>query len=281
MTLTVTQLYKHIDQQPVIAGIDMSLPLGQIVGLVGRNGAGKTTLMRLLANEMLPERGEITGANDIFYLDVPHNFMANFSLKQLANILPITYPAFDSDYYWQMIQTHHLSQHKAIQSFSKGQRALVYIITALASKSAYILLDEPLDGLDVLIRDAVKTLLIEHVSTHATTILIASHNLVELDALVDRILFMKSGKIWRDYAPDTDNQFVKLQLVLSGETLPPELAERVHVIEQRGHVWVVLCENYDATMDEIVQHSGLQYFEELPVSTEDVFRATFKEEEGV
>ncbi|HEY4400044.1 MAG TPA: ATP-binding cassette domain-containing protein [Lactobacillaceae bacterium] len=281
MTLTVTQLYKHIDQQPVIDGVDFQLPLGQIVGLVGRNGAGKTTLMRLLANEILPERGTITGAESLFYLDVPDNFMKNYTLNQINKILPITYPKYAAETFWQVIDEQKIDHNKTVGTLSKGQRALVYIAAGLASRADYILLDEPLDGLDVLIRDTVKRLLIDHLAAHESTILIASHNLVELDSLTDRILFMKDGQIFRDYHPGTDEKLVKVQLVFEGDQLPRDLIGNAHVLEQRGHMWVLLFESYTDETEDILDMAGLKYFEELPITSEDVFRATFEAQGGL
>ena len=206
MTLILENISKKIQHQQVLKNVCFELNEGEIVGLVGRNGAGKTTLFRTIVGEMKADFGRIglddqdyvrtTSAHDqLFYVDMPENWLSYYSPKKVKAILKVAYRHFDEAWYDAEIKRFGLNNSKRIRTYSKGMRALFVIIASFASRARYVLLDEPLDGLDVLIRDQVKQLIVDQVTAHQTTVLIASHNLVDLDTLVDPIIFKVCGYI--------------------------------------------------------------------------------------
>lgn len=157
-------------------------------------------------------------------------------------------------------------------------RALFMIILSFASRAQYILLDEPLDGLDVLIRDQVKQLIVNQVMEQQTTVLIASHNLVELDTLVDRILLLKNQTIDRTFAIDENKDVKKYQLAFVGQELPAFLRETGTIIAQTGHVVTIVFNDFTEDIGIKLAGQEFKFVEELPISSEDIFRASFAEE---
>lgn len=271
MTLSIKNLSKAIDQVPILEQVTFDVTGGSIVGLVGRNGAGKTTLMRLIAGEMQADTGEIIfdnkGRRSIFYLDPLSNWLAPFNAAKVADVLAIFYPDFDAARFEAILADQKFSLKKAIASFSKGQKALIYIAAAIASQAQYLLFDEPLDGLDVFVKDAFKQMLLELVD-EGRGVMIATHNLAELDSLADRILLIKDTRVTEQ---EMDADLVKIQFVYEGDELASNLTDVATILEKRGRVYVALIS--EALIPAIFTDTTTYKFVEiLSVTTEDIFR---------
>ena len=209
---------------------------------------------------------------------MPDNWLRYYSPKRIKAILKVAYKDFDEAWYDAEIKRFGLNNSKQIKTYSKGMRALFMIILSFASRAQYILLDEPLDGLDVLIRDQVKQLIVNQVMEQQTTVLIASHNLVELDTLVDRILLLKNQTIDRTFAIDENKDVKKYQLAFVGQELPAFLRETGTIIAQTGHVVTIVFNDFTEDIGIKLAGQEFKFVEELPISSEDIFRASFAEE---
>lgn len=209
---------------------------------------------------------------------MPENWFRYYSPKKIKSILKVSYENFDESWYDSEIKRFGLNNSKRIRNYSKGMRALFTIIASFASRAQYVLLDEPLDGLDVLIRDQVKQLIVSQVTQHNTTILIASHNLVELDTLVDRILLLKDQTIDRTFTIEDNKTIKKYQLAFVGEELPAFLRDSGTIITQTGHVVTIVFNDFSEELGIKLAGPEFKFVEELPISSEDVFRASFAEE---
>lgn len=164
MSLTITNLQKKIDQQPVLEAVTFSLDRGQVVGLVGPNGIGKTTIFRTITHQYIADGGTVklddhdlatepAQREAIFYLDQQHLFFRKYSLVKIAANYALLYSDFDQAAFMHLIEKFGLNGTARFQSLSKGYQALVMVALALASQAPYVFLDEPFDGLDVLIRE--------------------------------------------------------------------------------------------------------------------------------
>lgn len=289
MTLILENISKKIQHQQVLKNVSFELNEGEIVGLVGRNGAGKTTLFRTIVGEMKADFGRIglddqdyvrtTSTHDqLFYVDMPENWLAYYTPNKIKSILSLSYKDFDSDWYDDRIQQFNLNSKKRVQTYSKGMRALFTIIVGFASRARYVLLDEPLDGLDVLIRDQVKQLIIDRVNKNNTTVLIASHNLIELDTLVDRILLLKDGSINMTFAIENNNNIKKYQVAYDNDEMLAFLRENGTIIAHVGYIVTVVFSDFDESIGIKLAGSDFKFIEELPIGSEDIFRAGFASE---
>lgn len=289
MTLVVENISKKIQKQDVLKNVSFELQQGEIVGLVGRNGSGKTTLCDTISGELLPDFGRIgldgldymkTIAlhDQLFYVDMPENWLSYYSPKKVKAILKAAYRHFDDAWYDAEIKRFGLNNNKRIRTYSKGMRALFVIIASFASRARYVLLDEPLDGLDVLIRDQVKQLIVDQVTAHQTTVLIASHNLVDLDTLVDRVLLLKNHTIDRTFAIEENKNIRKYQLAFAGDELPRFLRDSGTIIAQTGHIVTIVFNDFTEEIGIRLAGQDFKFVEELPVGSEDIFRASFAEE---
>ncbi|MFC6290288.1 ATP-binding cassette domain-containing protein [Levilactobacillus angrenensis] len=292
MTLQVNNLSKQIDKRQIISDITFNWAPGEIIGLVGRNGVGKTTLFRTMVNHYVADAGQVlvddqpiqrtpTRQRDIFFLDTQYNFLSNYSLKELPDFYSVVYPNFDRQRYNELLRHFELNAGDQYRRLSKGMRAMVNIILALTSNATYLILDEPFDGLDVIVRENIATMVIDEVADQRKGFLISSHDLNELDGLSDRVLLLKDSQLAHDYnLEDIRATAKKIQLVLPDKTIPAVLKEHSHLIRVSGRVLVVVITNYTADIDQQLRALHPVLLEELPLTLEDLFRANLAHDTG-
>lgn len=286
--MIVKNLNKAIDKQAILKKIDFELAENEIVGLVGRNGSGKTTLFRVIAGHYLPDEGDIlidqksvyehpSVKQEIFFIDEKENFLRTYSLKKIAIFYQFAYPKFDQSLFSDLINQHEFSLNSNYRQLSKGQQGLFQIILAVCSNAQYLLLDEPFDGLDIIIKKEMIGLLMEHLSEHSRTALIASHNLTELENLIDRVLLLKEQTIIRDYLLEEMRETAKkLQLVFKTKKVPTIVKENSKMLDFQGRVVTVVFENFSEDLEQAIKEFEPLVYEELPLSLEDLFEANLK-----
>lgn len=287
--MIVKQLTKTIDHRSVLKDIEFELSESEIVGLVGRNGSGKTTLLRVLAGQYLPDTGDITidqksviqhpiVKQEIFFIDEKENFLRTYSLQKIAKFYQIAYPKFNQLLFSDLVKKHEFSLKQNYRQLSKGQQALFQIILAVCSNARYLLLDEPFDGLDVIVKKEVIGLLMEHLGEHSRTALISSHNLTELENLVDRVLLLKNQSIIKDYRLEEMRENAKkLQLVFKTKKVPSVVKENSKMLDFQGRVVTVVFEHFSEELEAAIKEFDPLVYEELPLSLEDLFEANLKQ----
>lgn len=292
MTLQVKQLSKQIDKRLIIEDISFEWAPGEIIGLVGRNGVGKTTLFRTMMNHYVANGGEVLvdGTSTLakpalqqrlFFLDTQYNFLNNYRLWELPDFFKLVYGKFDQERYMQLLADFKLNRNSQYRRLSKGMRALVNMILALSSNATYIILDEPFDGLDVIVRENIATMIIDEVADQEKGFLISSHDLNELDGLSDRVLLLKDAKLLHDYnLEDVRSKAKKLQLVFNDKEIPAVLKAHSQVIRASGRVLVVVITDYTPEIDQELRALHPVLFEELPLTLEDLFRANLAHDTG-
>lgn len=288
--MKVQNLSKIIDQKEILRDIQFELTIGEIVGLVGRNGSGKTTLFRTLNNHYLADSGEIIlqgtnlledpqYKNELFFIDEKENFFNPYSLKKIAAFYQLSYPKFDLDFFTKLIHAYQLPLNRSYQRLSKGMQKLFLLILAMSSKATYIFLDEPFDGLDVLVKKQMIELLLDAVGNQPISILISSHQLNELEPIIDRVMLLSQHTITQDYQLEALREHArKLQLVFKGKEIPEIVKQNSKAISIQGRVIVALFENYSDELAEKIKALAPLVMEELPIQLTDVFQANLRNE---
>lgn len=204
--IEIKELTKIFDDNVVLNGISLSVADGSIFGLVGSNGAGKSTLLRILSGVFYPEGGnayldgeapfENLGVKEktAFVSDFPY-FFPGSTLESMAKYYKSVYPTWNDKKYAYLKSVFPIKSNQKITSMSKGMQRQSAIILALSYMPKYILFDEIFDGLDPVIRELVKKILIEYVDETHATVVIASHNLRELEGFCDHIGLLHKGGI--------------------------------------------------------------------------------------
>ncbi|QOR67802.1 ABC transporter ATP-binding protein [Cytobacillus suaedae] len=282
--LTVRNLNKTIEGQKVLEDISFTIGKGSIVGLVGRNGVGKTTLLRSLVGILDPEQGEVLYEEEnialkpevkrsIAYVPDSTASFNGYSVKELIRLYKAIYPDFQEELFYKHMKEFKLPSNRKVRSFSKGMKALLFIILAISTKAKLIILDEPTNGLDAIVKRQVLQFLIGEVSENELSILISTHHLDELEKIADTIMMMKDGKIETILTMDNaKEQFKKVQVVFKGEFPEPiRDLKNIDRISQIGRVHTILIKgDTDKTLQQFNAFNPL-LLEELPMTLEDMF----------
>lgn len=176
---------------------------GKIIGLFGPNGAGKSTCMKMIAGISRPDRGKVLIDNEkpqnmrskVAFLPEIDHLYARMTIKEMARFFKTFYADWDEDKYQGLIQFLRLEEDMKIGKISKGQRAKAKLLFAIARKSPYLLLDEPLSGIDILTREEIINTLISDYREGEQTIIISTHEINEIEGLVDEVVFLAGGQI--------------------------------------------------------------------------------------
>ncbi len=258
--------------------LTMTVPKGSIYGLVGPNGAGKSTAIRHLTGVYTPDSGTVTmDGQPIFenaalkarmgYIPDDIFYFPSASLEEMRKFYRGVYPNFDDALFERLYEVFQLPKKGQIRRFSKGMQKQAAFHLSICTRPDVLILDEPVDGLDPVMRRQVWNLILSDVAQHETTVLISSHNLRELEDICDHVGIMDHGKmlIERSLA-DMQGNTVKLQLV--GE--PPESLEILHE-SRSGRLRTLVVRGTAEEVTEKTAAANPAYFDILPLSLEEIF----------
>ena len=235
--IEVRDAVKKFDGFAALDGTTLTVPAGSVYGLVGPNGAGKSTLIRHLTGIYRQDSGEVTiGGEQVWenaalkarIAAIPDDwyFFMQSTVRDMMRFYKGFYPSFSMERYEKLKEVFNIDEKRAIRRLSKGMQKQVAFWLALSCMPDYLVLDEPVDGLDPVMRRQVWSLVMGDVAQRGTTVLVSSHNLRELEDVCDHVGIMDHGKVLleRSLAQLQDNM-VKLQVVFQdGVTeVPPEL----------------------------------------------------------
>jgi ABC-2 type transport system ATP-binding protein len=277
-------LTKRFSDLTALDKLTLTVDDGNIFGLVGTNGSGKSTFLRLLSGVYVPDEGHIAVEGEdtyenprvkdsIFFVSDDLYFLPQSSLDEMARFYKAVYTHWSDERYVKLCTMFPIDRRKKLGTFSKGMRRQAALILALASMPRYLLLDEAFDGLDPVIRFAVRRLIADEMSTRPMTVLISSHNLRELEDFCDRIALIHAGKLIMECAMDEiKNAFTKVQVALKRPADPSELEEvQVMAWEIKGSMGAIILKADADKALEAVRRLDPALAEVLPLTLEEVF----------
>ena len=282
--IEVRDLVKTFDGFAALRGATLTVPKGAVYGLVGPNGAGKSTLLRHITGVFRQDSGEVLVNGVPVYenrhvkeniVSIPDDwFYYNQStIREMAALYAGLYPRFDWERFERLRELFQLPEKKTIRRMSKGmQRQAAFWIT-ISCLPEYLVLDEPVDGLDPVMRRQVWQVLLDDVAARGTTVLLSSHNLRELEAVCDHVGIMDKGKVLLERTlSDLQDTTVKLQVAYKTAeepTLPAELQILHHSRVGRVHTYIMrgnseeICRRMQIT-DPVL-------LEAIPLTLEEIF----------
>lgn len=268
-----------------LEALNLSLPQGQIMGLVGPNGAGKSTTIRLLMGLVTADAGSV----ETLGFRVPHEveqakrliafvsddmrLFANATLAWHMRFVASIYPQWDALYAQQLLKRFNLRAEQSVTKLSRGEHVKALLLLALARRPALLVLDEPTSGLDPVARHELLSELMEIVRDDRRSILFSSHNTQDVERICDQIAFIDRGRLvdsrdkesflerWRRISVD----------VPSGVALP-RLADVVD-LSLGERVAVLTTDNYLPQTQALLEQSGARVSDVQRMSLEEIFVA--------
>ena len=258
--------------------LSMTVPKGAVYGLVGPNGAGKSTAIRHITGVYRPDSGTVIMEGQSVYENpgfkarigyIPDEifYFPSATMEDMRKFYRGIYPRFDDQLFERLFEVFPLPRKSPIRRFSKGMQKQAAIHLSICTRPDLLVLDEPVDGLDPVMRRQVWSLILSDVAQRETTVLISSHNLRELEDVCDHVGIMDHGRMLLERSlADMQGSTVKLQLV--GEV--PEDLEVLHE-SVAGRLKTLVVRGSAQEVSAKVQQEKPVYFDVLPLSLEEIF----------
>ena len=276
--LEMQNVTKTFGDFTALKNLTLTVPKGAVYGLVGPNGAGKSTAIRHLTGIYRPDSGTVTMDGQPIYENpeikaaivyIPYDifYYPSATLEDMRRFYRGIYPQFDDALFDKLYDVFRLPKRGQIRRFSKGMQKQAAFHLALCTRPKALILDEPVDGLDPVMRRQVMSLILSDVAEYGTTVLISSHNLRELEDVCDHVGIMDHGEMLMEKSlADMQGSTVKLQLVGDApqelDILNATVSGRLKTLIVRGE-----AEEVGAKMAACKP----AYFDVLPLSLEEIF----------
>ena len=281
--LEAKNVVKTFDAFRALDGATMTVPKGAVYGLVGPNGAGKSTIIRHLTGVYRPDSGELLlDGKPVWENPAVKRRMAvigddwyyfpQASIAEMARFYEGMYTTFSRERYEKMKAVFPLNERQPIRRMSKGMQKQAAFWLTMSCMPEVLVLDEPVDGLDPVMRRQVWSLLLDDVAARGTTVLVSSHNLRELEDVCDHVGIMSKGRILLERSlSELQDNTVKLQVVFPGEE--PELPNQLKILHRsavgRVHTYIVR-----GSSEEILRRMQITdpvLLEAIPLTLEEIF----------
>ena len=283
--IAVKDLVKRFDGALALDGLNLSVPAGAIYGLLGPNGAGKSTLLRHITGIYRPDAGEVLVGGAPVYenpavkariASIPDELYAflSASARDMMEFYRGFYPRFDRARYGALREVFsNIREDLPIRRLSKGMQKQVFFWLSLCCRPDVLVLDEPVDGLDPVMRRQVWSLLMGDVAERGTTVLVSSHNLRELEDVCDHVGILSHGRLLLERSlSDLQGNIVKMQVVFQERELPrlPDDLQVLHV-SHVGRIHTLIVRGTAAEVTNRLAVYAPILMEALPLTLEEIF----------
>ncbi|HEY7886482.1 MAG TPA: ABC transporter ATP-binding protein [Cellvibrionaceae bacterium] len=270
--------------------INLTLPAGEIMGLVGVNGAGKSTTIRILMGLIEADSGsvevlghqlpdaQVAAKRQVGFASEDMRLYKHQDLKWHMDFVRGFYPEWDADYARMLLQKFRLNPTQAIKGFSHGQRVKASLLLLLARRPRLLILDEPTTGLDPVARSEMLEELADILRDENRSVLFSSHNTHDVEQLSDSITFLHDGHILASQGIECFLDKWR-NVRCTGQATAEALAELqpAHV-RQNGSVWHIKMDNFQPSVLEAIKAQGLEVVDVMRMSLEEIFIATVKKD---
>jgi len=204
--IQLTNVSKTYMKQSALKDITLTLPMGKIIGIVGENGSGKSTLLKLIAGLSLPTSGTVTVNGEIAnrriskvvsYLSELESYYPVFTVREAMDYQASQFTDFNMAKAEEIMRFMQLDPQMRIKGLSKGNRGRLKIMLTLAREAPYILMDEPLSGLDPMVREAIIKGMITYIDLESQTLIMTSHEIMEIESILDGFIAIRDGSLLR------------------------------------------------------------------------------------
>ena len=282
--LKVDRVSKKYDNDFVLNNLSFNIKDNCIYGLVGANGAGKSTLLRIIMGIFDANMGSVTIDGE----EVSHNvklkqkmvfipddlfFYPGYTLIDMAKYYQSMYDEFDMDYFRELAKLLKLKENVKIINFSKGTKRQCALICAIATNADYMFFDETFDGLDPVIRNVMKKIIVKQMNKKKTTIVMTSHNLRELEDVCDNLGLLYQGGILFESDIDTiKTNMYKVQISLKGDFDKDDFSDiDLLSYKKNGSVATLIIKDVDNTSKKKLAKKNPIILDYLNLTLEEIF----------
>ncbi len=282
--IKVDRVSKKYDNDFVLNNLSFNIKDNCIYGLVGANGAGKSTLLRIIMGIFDANMGSVTIDGE----EVSHNvklkqkmvfipddlfFYPGYTLIDMAKYYQSMYDEFDMDYLRELAKLLKLKENVKISNFSKGMKRQCALICAIATNADYMFFDETFDGLDPVIRNVMKKIIVKQMNKKKTTIVMTSHNLRELEDICDNLGLLYQGGILFESEIDTiKTNMYKVQISLKGDFDKDDFSDiDLLSYKKNGSVATLIIKDVDNTSKKKLAKKNPIILDYLNLTLEEIF----------
>ena len=283
--IEAVNLTKRFDNLTAVDHINAVIRDGSVFGLIGTNGAGKSTFLRLAAGILKPDEGHVTIDNHevfenpkvkerFFYISDEQYFFSNTTPLEMMEFYRKVYPNFNRERFHKLMGSFGLDEKRKIQTFSKGMKKQVSVICGICACTDYLLCDETFDGLDPVMRQAVKSIFAADMEDRGLTPIIASHNLRELEDICDHVgLLHQGGILFSKDLEEMKHNIQKIQCVIPDTALEEQLLKELDVLQcvRSGSLLTITARGTKIEIMERVEDKQPLFCEILPLTLEEIF----------
>ncbi len=281
------RITKYFDDVRSLHQVSVQVGDGSIFGLIGSNGSGKSTLLRIFTGIYQPNEGSVTydgvpvwentGVKEqCVYLSDDPWFLPHGSMDDMCRFYASIYPRFSRERYRELAEAFGLDPKRRITTFSKGMQKQVSVALGLACNPKYLFCDETFDGLDPVMRQMVKGLIIADVAERGMSCLVASHNLREMEDMADHIGLLHRGELLfeRDI-DDMRTNMTKVQISYAKEKAEEaaELLQRLNPLrlERRGSLFTLIIRGSEEEHMAALMNTNPLFAETIPMTLDEIF----------
>lgn len=283
--IEIRNVTKSFEDLCAVNNVSMKIEDGLIFGLIGTNGAGKSTLLRMISGVLKPDNGAVyidgqpvydnqKVKENFFYIPDEQYFFPEATPKSMAEYYQNIYPNYDMERFYKLLDGFQLERTRRIRTFSKGMKRQVAFLLGICANTKYLFCDETFDGLDPVMRQAIKSVFAKEVAERNFTPIVASHNLRELEDICDTIgLLHKGGILLSKDIIDLKVDLHRVQFVLNQEKELTQILEGLEVLsyQRQGKLVTATVRGMEQTLISCMQKENPVFYEILPLSLEEIF----------
>ena len=275
-------VYKSFDGTQVLEDLSLHVPKGAVYGLVGPNGSGKTTIIRNIMGIYRPDAGHITLCGEPIYENpaakariafIPDDifYFPQSSIRDMMRYYRGVYPTFSEERYNKLREVFTLDEKRPMRRLSRGMQKQAAFWMAMSLCPEVLILDEPVDGLDPVMRRQVWSVILGDTAEHETTVLVSSHNLRELEDVCDHVGILNGGKLLLERSlSELQDNVSKIQLVLPEDTELPAGLSLLHE-SNAGRLRTLIVRGRAEDTTNLLAAASPVFMDVLPLTLEEIF----------
>lgn len=283
--IEISGVSKSFRDTEALQKLTLTIRDGEVFGLIGTNGAGKSTLLRILSGVLKQDEGQVLVDGQTVYenpevkgkicfLSDTVFEMKNATPEDMEQEYSLVYPAFNRERYYDMLRKIGIDSKKKLRTFSKGMKRQVAVLLGICTGAKYLFCDEVFDGLDPVMRQAVKSLFAQEMIDNGLTPVIASHNLRELEDICDHVgLLHKGGVLLSEDLSGLKLHMCKLQCLIKDKEKEKQLLDELQILkmDRSGSMLLIVARGDADQIMEKVQAADPVFAETLPLTLEEIF----------